>query len=88
MYFYWQRKIREDAIRNMPMSDISFAQSPEAGGSMPLTSPGSSEFAHIEIKGPSAVPAMSVRIGMTECEIYNGADVKVVESVLLTLGMI
>jgi len=72
----------------MPVNEISFTQSPEAEGSMPLYSTGSHEFARIEIKGSSAVPAMSVRIGTTECEIYNGADVKLVESVLLTLGTI
>jgi len=35
-----------------------------------------------------AEPAMSVCIGDAECEIYNGADIDVVERVLLTLGKI
>jgi len=88
MYFYWQRKIREEAIRNMPLNDTAITQSSEAGGSKPLYTPGSPAFARVEIKGPSAVLAISVRIGTIECEIYNGAETKIVESVLLTLGMI
>ena len=37
-------------------------------------------------KGASCVPAMSIRIGMAECEVYNGADTDIVERALLTLG--
>jgi len=72
----------------MSLNDIAPIPPPEAGGSMPLASISPPEFARIEIKGSSNVTAMSVQIGTAECEIYNGADIDVVERTLLTLGKI
>ena len=95
MYFYWQRRVREEAMKNAAqfhagtdaLTTISggLASVPMASGTPPafakITKPtGSSHF--------GAMPAMCVRIGVAECGIYNGADIDLIENVLLTLGKI
>ena len=88
IYYYWQRKIREAAINNVVLNNTEATPPTVSEESMPLVSADAPEFARIELRGSSATTAMSIRIGMTACEIYNGADIDVVERALLTLAKI
>ena len=97
-YNYWQRRIREEVVNSVVLSKACVPGIMPAGSdpAAPITiRPDAPTFAKIPLTAAShsspmnvAEPAMSVCIGDAECEIYNGADIDVVERVLLTLGKI
>ena len=93
MYFYWQRCVREEAMKNAAQFHAGTdALTTASGGLAPMASCMPPVFAKITKPMVSshsgAMPAMSVRIGMAECEIYNGADPGVIECALSALGKI
>jgi len=95
-YNYWQRRIREEVVSSVVLSNARIPGIMPVGAdpSSPITiRPDAPAFAKIPLaKASSSVSttelAMSICIGDAECEIYNCADIDVVERVLLTLGKI
>lgn len=87
LYYYWQRRVREAAVKNVAIFYPGITNSPiiEEATSLPMVENATPEFARIEIKNTGSILAMSIRAGMAECEIYNGADIDIVERALLTL---
>ena len=96
MYFYWQRRVRESAVKNATIIDSEIIVPIAKTETMAVTGVAFSDTSKAFVKIPNpnysnlsgAVPAMSVRIGMADCEIYNGADPDVIEHTLLALGKI
>ena len=96
-YSYWQRRIREEVVNSVVLSNACVPGIMPAGSdpAAPITiRPDAPAFAKIPLAASHPSPmsgtlaAMNVCIGDAECEIYNGADIDVVERVLLTLGKI
>ena len=89
-FFYWQKRIREEAVkRSVANCDIAMITSmASAAESLPSNPKDGAGFARINLQPPLVTPAMSVRIGVVECEIYNNADASVIESVIMTLEKI
>ncbi|MDR1816344.1 MAG: hypothetical protein LBR00_06730 [Clostridiales Family XIII bacterium] len=83
-YYYWQKRVREAAV-----SDAFSTQESEPC-IVPAAAPSPPPFVQIVPRGSAAVGAvaMVVRIGATECEIMNGADIDVIERAILALGKI
>ena len=87
-FFYWQRQIREEAAKRIPANYHADVITPVWGAahSLPTNPEDAAGFARVNIQNPFATPAISVRIGMAECGIYNGADASVIDSVIMALG--
>ena len=89
LYYYWQKRVREATIKNAAMIyPGALVAQITAGGALPTIQTEMAEFAKIEIKNPGSHVAMNIRFGIAECEIYNGADIDIVERAILTLGKI
>ena len=96
LYYYWQRRVREEVISSVVLSNAcvpGIIPADNAISTPTMIRPDASAFARIPLASTSPPTdtkeiAMSVCIGDTECEIYNGADIDVVERALLTLGKI
>lgn len=95
MYYYWQRRVREEVVSsivlsNAPVPGIAPANADPSAPVMFRSDVGA--FAKIPLSEPlqaeTCAIVMSVNIGDAECEIYEGADIDIVERVLLTLGKI
>jgi len=86
-YNYWLKRVREAAVKDAAMgnADTTFVLAANAAASMPIAPSSVKEFARIDLARPALTPAMSVRIGAAECEIYNGADTNVIDSAILAL---
>jgi hypothetical protein len=81
-YNYWLRRVREAAVKKAAAGDYTDTTAAPASGisiALPVVPPGMKEFARIELARPALMPAMSIRIGVAECEVYNGADPNVIE---------
>jgi hypothetical protein len=93
MYSYWQRRIREEVIGSIVLNDACTPGITSAGNNhlASLTiRPDSPAFTKVPLAASSSSRnavsfAMNVRIGLAECEIYNGADMDVVERTILTI---
>jgi hypothetical protein len=95
MYFYWQRCVRKEAVKNAAQFHASTdALATISGGlalapMVPGVPPTFAKITKPTVSPPcGAMPAMSIRIGIAECEIYNGADPGVIESALSALAKI
>ena len=94
-YNYWQRRVREEVVSSVvlgnaiipgispanadPLAPVTFRPDAPAFAKIPLAPPPKAESAEL---------IMNVCIGDAECEIYDGADLDIVERVILTLGKI
>ena len=93
-YNYWQKRLQTVSLICAATLD---------GGMVPMRGNINgpeievTDMAHSFVKIPNpgfpreasdGLPAMSVRVGRAECEIYNGADAYVIERALLALGKI
>ena len=99
IYHYWQNRVCEEVISNTAL-DYEYVPGIVSVDSSTLATdiirPDTPSFAKIPFKSlPQAETAvtagglaMKVWIGGAECEIFGGADIDVIERVLLTLGKI
>ena len=95
-YNYWQRRIREEVVSSVVLSNAcvpGIIPADTAVSTPTMIRPDAPAFAKIPLASSTAqmettAIAMSVCIGDAECEIYNGADIDIVERTILTLGKI
>jgi hypothetical protein len=83
-YYFWQKRVREAAFANALTAQGSTGAAPPAE-----QNPAPTQFVQI-VPGPerNGAVALSVHLSAVECEIMNGADIDLVERVLLSLGKI
>jgi len=93
MYSYWQRRIREEMVGSVVLGNACVPGIVPAGNdhfaSLTVRSD-TPAFSKVPLAAPPSSMktgsfAMSVRIGLAECEIYNGADTDVIERTILTI---
>jgi len=90
MYYYWQRLVREAAIEDA-YEKITTSEEFCENGPDPEIAVYNPPPVFAKISNPIAsvmsgrTSAVTVRIGNIECEIYNGAETRIVDCVLLTL---
>jgi putative transposase len=84
IYYYWQDKVRKTMI------ETSLALSRKDGAFLPGVVNDTPELVRIEAppvaSPPPHMPVMHIRIGASECAVYDGADPELVERALAALG--
>jgi len=74
-YFYWQRKVREAAARQLEKAAAESSQALVPGG-----------WATVQESVPEQLDCLKLRIGSAEIEVHPGYDEALLASVIKTLS--